>query len=121
MKTITEYIDESLFLTGLAAGLVGWIIGTTIACFANYFINDVSPKETIAAPITVVKQWMADKKAKKIIEKLSQDQDVKDFFNQSKYKQRGKWLDLLKTKLTEDEYKYIKHITKNRVNSAINA
>ena len=66
-----------------------------------------------------IKSWWYDKRAKQIMSKLFDDDEIKNFLNQPKYKQDRGWRDLLKSKLSEDEYKYITRITKNKVKDNI--
>lgn len=65
--------------------------------------------------INAIKSWWHDKKAHKIIDKIIDDPDIMGYFEQPKNKQRSGWVDLLKSKLSEDEYKYIYKITKAKV------
>ena len=114
MKNLSEYVNESI-MAGVFGGLIGLLIGTILIIFTD--IEDY--KEVTKDNIEYFKYLWNDRKAKKIIEKLSKDPEIKEFLSFSTYKQKGKWIELLKSKLTEDEYKYIKHITKDRVNSVI--
>ena len=116
MKTLTEYVNESI-IAGLFAGIMGLLISAILIAFTD--IEDY--KEITKDNIEYFKYLWNDRKAKKIIEKLSKDPEIKEFLSLSTYKQKGKWIELLKSKLSDDEYKYIKHITKDRVNSTITA
>ena len=63
----------------------------------------------------MIKEWCEDKKLSKIIDRLKVDPDIKQFFSQSYRKQQSGWRDLLKSKLSDDEIKYIRKITKNSI------
>lgn len=72
--------------------------------------NEISMLDTIKA-------WFKDKKANKIAKRLIEDEEIKVFLSQSSRQQQSGWRDLLKSKLTEDEYQYITRLTKNLVKS----
>jgi hypothetical protein len=64
-----------------------------------------------------VKSWLKDKKANKIAKELIKDIDIQNFLAQSQRKQQSGWRELLKSKLTEDDYQYITRLTKDLVKS----
>ena len=66
-----------------------------------------------------ISSWWKDQKAKKIIKKLADDKEIQDFLNQPMNKQHKGWRDLLRMKLTDDEFEYITRITKNKVKRQI--
>lgn len=111
MKNLNEYIDESL----LGAGLAAWAGTVTYAIIAliNFICDDVYPNGALRYPHEVIKDWYADKKVAKIIDRLKDDEDIIAFFNQPRYKQRG-WKQLIKSKISTDELKYIAKITKTK-------
>ena len=118
MEGLNKYINESIAASLLSQIIpmgVGLLVGWIIMCFVN---RDL--RENIKENIKYIKSVWEDKKAQKIIKKLAEDPEIKEFFELSRYKQKGKWIELLKSKLTEDEYKYIKYITKDKMRIAIN-
>ena len=115
MKTLNEYINESI-IANLMGGMIGLIIGAIVSVVLNLSLGG---EEIRRATMDEIKYFWGEKKARKIIERLSKDSDIKEFFNLPRTQQRGKWTNLLKSKLSEEEYKYIKHITKDKVNSKI--
>ena len=64
-----------------------------------------------------VKSWLKDRKANKIAKELIKDVDIQNFLAQSPRQQQSGWRDLLKSKLSEDDYQYITRLTKNLVKS----
>lgn len=61
-----------------------------------------------------IKYWWRDKRIRKVAKRLAEDSDVKAFLNQPKSKQKG-WKKLIETKLSDDEKKYIRSISRDKV------
>ena len=114
MKNITEYINESLIGAGLTALAVGaGVISYAIPALLNWAFEDNYPNSA-PYPHEFVMNWYKDKKVAKIIDRLKEDEDVIAFFNQPKYKQQRGWKELIKSKLSDNELKYIARITKTK-------
>jgi len=71
--------------------------------------------DDLRTPAQVVRDWKKDRVVGPAVERLSQDPEVIEFLQLPHSKQRGKWQDLLKTKLTDKEMKYINSISRYRV------
>jgi len=71
--------------------------------------------DDLRTPVQVVRDWQKDRIVGPAVERLSQDSDVIAFFQLPSSQQRGKWKELLKTKLTDNEMKYINSISRYRV------
>jgi hypothetical protein len=71
--------------------------------------------DDLRTPAQVVRDWQKDRIVGPAVERLSQDPDVIEFLKLPGTKQRGKWQELLKTKLTDKEMKYINSISRYRV------
>lgn len=127
MKQLTEYlsytqeneesINESSELASVLAILCSCIAFSMQIWTITDIVKDENPLQYFKSEI---KNWWYDKKAKKIIKKLLDDDDIKDFFNQPQYKQKTGWRKLLTSKLSDDELKYLTHITKRDVLSQLN-
>lgn len=111
MKNLSEYIDESIIGAGLTALAIGaGVISYAIPALLNFTLGDgVAPY-----PHELVIDWYNDKKVAKIIDRLSKDEDIMAFFKQPRYKQQSGWRELIKSKLSEGELKYIAKITKTK-------
>lgn len=114
MKDLKEYLNESLEPTTIAAMILGVSsVLSSITVMLTSLRNEQSyPGEY--NPIKRIQSWFADRKTKKIIDRLSDDEDIKAFLSQPNYKQQNGWRELLKSKLSEDELKYIARITKTK-------
>ncbi len=117
MKDLTSFIKESLF--GIDPSVISLLILTTGVTVSNAILGIcLSTKYTPSSYNPTIKEriqrWLSDRKTKKIIDRLSEDKDVQDFLKQPNYKQKTGWRDLLKSKLSEDELKYIALITKSK-------
>ena len=111
MKSLNEYINESIIGAGLAALAVGaGVISYAIPALLNFGEEN----NIIPYPHELVIDWYKDKKVAKIIDRLKEDEDVMAFFKQPRYKQQRGWRELIKSKLSEDELKYIARITKTK-------
>jgi hypothetical protein len=71
--------------------------------------------DDLRTPAQVVRDWKKDRVVGAAVERLSQDPDVIEFLQLPHSKQRGKWQELLKSKLTDKELKYINSISRYRV------
>ena len=111
MKNLSEYIDESIIGAGLTALAIGaGVISYAIPALLNFTLgDDVAPY-----PHELVIDWYNDKKVAKIIDRLKKDGEVMAFFKQPRYKQQRGWRDLIKSKLSDSELKYIAKITKTK-------
>lgn len=104
-------MNESLIGAGLTALAIGaGVISYAIPALLNFTLgDDVAPY-----PHELVIDWYNDKKVAKIIDRLKDDEDIIAFFSQPKYKQQHGWKELIKSKLSNDELKYIAKITKTK-------
>ena len=71
--------------------------------------------DDLRTPAQVVRDWKKDRVVGAAVERLSQDPDVIEFLQLPHSKQRGKWQELLKTKLTDKEMQYINSISRYKV------
>jgi len=118
MKDIKEYIvtenfseeliNEDVLLTSVLATQM-MVVSTQIFCMTMQN-SDFSGFNLI----DTIKNWWKDIKANKIIKKLAQDEDIKQFLKDNEGKQGKGWRDLLRSKLSENEYEYITRITQNK-------
>ena len=123
MKDIKEYIvtenfseeliNEDVLLTSILASQM-MVVSTQLFCMAMQN-SDFSGFNLI----DTIKNWWKDIKANKIIKKLAQDEDIKQFLKDNEGKQGKGWRDLLRSKLSENEYEYITKITQNKTRSKI--
>ena len=126
MKSITSYINnfeenyeinESLEPTTISALI---LLATQIINMGVMIRSTRSTSTGSYDEMTMldkVKSWLKDKKANKIAKELIKDADIQNFLEQSPRKQQSGWRDLLKSKLTEDDYQYISRLTKDLVKS----
>jgi hypothetical protein len=123
MKDIKEYIvtenfseelinEDALLTSVLATQMI--VVSTQIFCMGMQN-SDFSCFNLI----DTIKNWWKDIKANKIIKKLAQDEDIKQFLKDNEGKQGKGWRDLLRSKLSENEYEYITRITQNKTRSKI--
>ena len=113
MKDIKEFINkeqinEDVLLTSVLATQM-MVVSTQIFCMTMQN-SDFSGFNLI----DTIKNWWKDIKANKIIKKLAQDEDIKQFLKDNEGKQGKGWRDLLRSKLSENEYEYITRITQNK-------
>ena len=103
-----ELINEDVLLTSVLATQM-MVVSTQIFCMVMQN-SDFSGFNLI----DTIKNWWKDIKANKIIKKLAQDEDIKQFLKDNEGKQGKGWRDLLRSKLSENEYEYITRITQNK-------
>lgn len=80
-------------------------------------LNDVGIKDITGGVEDIfddIKYWWRDKKIRKVTKRLAEDSEVKAFFDQPISKQKG-WRKLIETKLTDEEIKYLRLISKDKV------
>ena len=110
-------INESLDPTTISALILlgTQIINMGIMMRATRSISTGSYDEMTM--LDKVKSWLKDKKANNIAKELIKDVDIQNFLAQSPRQQQSGWRELLKSKLTEDDYQYITRLTKDLVKS----
>lgn len=119
MKSLTEYMNESL-LGVLASTGAALALGTiSVSYLIPLIINFIYGEDCLYYPHEMIKKWLEDKKLAKIVDRLKADPDIKRFLSQPYRKQESGWRDLLKSKLSDDEIKYIRRITKNLIKNKI--
>ena len=119
MKSLLEYINESL-LGALASTGAALALGTiSVSYLIPLIINFIYGEDGLYYPHEMIKKWLEDKKFAKIVDRLKADPDIKRFLSQSYRKQESGWRDLLKSKLSDDEIKYIRRITKDLIKNKI--
>lgn len=115
MKNLSEYINESLLGAGLAVAAVAGGVAYATLALINFACNDDDRFTGVAPyPHEIVKDWYENKQIAKIIDRLKDDEDIIAFFTQPEYKQQHGWTELIKSKLSNDELKYIAKITKTK-------
>lgn len=134
MKSINEFLSDknSLFKESVVEESVvdpvsGWLtVGAFMATASLLFAlltslyNKMTPEPFHETSwLDDIKNWWKDKKANKIIKRISEDPEVKEFLSDYNDNKSG-WRKLLKTKLSEEELKYLRSITKNKVREKIN-
>ena len=112
-KFSEELINEDVLLTSILATQM-MVVSTQLFCMVMQN-SDFSGFNLI----DTIKNWWKDIKANKIIKKLAQDEDIKQFLKDNEGKQGKGWRDLLRSKLSENEYEYITKITQNKTRSKI--
>lgn len=104
-------IEESI----IGAGLTALAIGTGVISYAIPALLNFTFGEKVASyPHELVIDWYSDNKVAEIIDRLRKDEDITTFFKQPRYKQQRGWRELIKSKLSEGELKYIDKITKTK-------
>ena len=79
MKNLSEYIDESIIGTGLAALAIGTgVISYAIPALLNFTFGE----KVSLYPHELVIDWYSDKKVAVIIDRLRKDEDIITFFKQ---------------------------------------
>jgi hypothetical protein len=58
------------------------------------------------------KKWKSDNAVQKIVTRLQEDDDIKQFLLLPSSKQKGQWQKLITSKLTDSEMAYLKRINK---------
>lgn len=112
MKSLKDHLNESLIGVGLATIALGaGVISYAIPALINFACSDNYPNAA-PYPHELVKDWYEDKKIAKIVDRLKDDEDIIAFFSQPRYKQQHGWTELIKSKLSNDELKYIARVTK---------
>ena len=112
-KFSEELINEDALLTSILATQM-MVVSTQLFCMVMQN-SDFSGFNLI----DTIKNWWKDIKANKIIKKLAQDEEIQQFLKDNEGKQGKGWRDLLRSKLSENEYEYITKITQNKTRSKI--
>lgn len=112
IKLYEEYINESNLIDTLLPVVWGltlfspWLFAIWLGTEAGHeFQNSPSFKDRY-------KRWKSDRAVQKIVARLQDDEDIKQFLILPKSKQKGQWQKLITSKLTDSEMKYLKQINK---------
>ena len=118
MKSLRQYVRESKVNESVVGGI---LMSTAIAMLIGVGANEIQSKlERGYFPILAkIKKWWGDNRAAKIIDRLKQDKDVREFLEQKKSYQNRGWRELLKSKLSDNEIKYLARITKDKVRAEL--
>jgi len=112
IKLYEEFVNESILsdlispavvvLSMFSAPLFAMWLGTEAG---HEFQNSPSFKDRY-------KKWKSDSAVQKIVARLQDDDDIKQFLILPSSKQKGQWQKLITSKLTDSEMKYLKQINK---------
>jgi hypothetical protein len=112
IKLYEEFVNESAIVDAIVpiAALLTWWSPWLFAIWLGTedgqdFQNSPSWKDQY-------KKWQSDKAVTKIVSRLQDDDDIKEFLLLPRTKQRGEWQKLIASKLTDSELKYLKKINK---------
>ena len=62
------------------------------------------------------KEWKNNRQVQKIVSKLQQDPEIQEFLNLPPDQQKGKWRKLVASKLTDEELRHLRSISRQMVN-----
>jgi len=71
--------------------------------------------DDLKSPSKAFSDWKRDRIVSAAVERLNKDPEIQDFFSLPGSKQRGKWKELIASKLTDKEMKHINSISRYRV------
>lgn len=124
MKTLQNTLNESLCQSHEDNNINESIVLNTLTLIILFVAQTLqiamisyTPNHDEITLMDRIKSWLKDKKANKIAKNLVKDQDIINFLNQPNRKQQTGWRDLLKTKLSKEEFEYIYRLTKSLVKS----
>lgn len=126
MKDIKDFINESIWgepvwrelaATAETFGKTLAVSAIPVSYLVPWVLSFIYGKKWIEYPHQVIKRWYEDKKFAKILDRLKDDPDIKQFISQPPKKRHPGWRDLLRSKLSDEEIKYIHKITKYSVKS----
>jgi ribosomal protein S21 len=121
--SMSESINEDFVSTVL--GATGGIAAATYALFTAKNIYNAAAKSSDKfgnksyARTNILKwgtKFKKDTRIGKIVSRLRTDKDIIAFFDQSESKQRGKWTNLISSKLTADDKKHLSTVFKRHFN-----
>lgn len=117
--SLKSYLNENLEVNESIVG--GVLLSTALAMAIGVGANEIQSKlERGYFPLLAkIKKWWGDNRAAKIINKLKNDSDVREYLSQKKSYQRSGWRELLKSKLTDSEIKYLARVTKDKVRAEL--
>ena len=61
------------------------------------------------------KEWKSNRQVQKIASRLQQDPEIQEFLNLSPDQQKGKWRKLVASKLTDEELRHLRSISRQMV------
>jgi len=117
LQTYEEFLAESTI--NESDTLIGAILLLQAAALAGHIAMISNKNGDSMNPIDGLKDWWNDHKrdsaVNKILAKLKYDPEVISFLSLPSNKQEGQWRKLIEPKLTADEVKYLKSISRDRV------
>ena len=117
LQTYKEFLNESTI--NESDTVLGAILLLQAAAFVGHIAMTSNKYGDSMNPITGLKDWWETQKrniaVNSILAKLKDDPEVISFLNLPSNKQEGQWRKFIEPKLTADEVKYLKSISRDRV------
>ena len=89
-----------------------------LVAFSPLIVNGMeSLKDVIKSNF---QEWKRNKEVQKISSKLQQDPEIQEFLNLPPDQQKGKWRKLVASKLTDEELKHLRSISRQMVKNKNN-
>lgn len=111
---VNEPIDESAgdWIVPLMAL---WATAPLLAMSVAGMIQHATGSDDLQTPKEMYDAWKRDKIVNKIVARLNTDEEIQGFLQLKASQQRGKWRDLVASKLTPAEIKHLNSISRDRV------
>ena len=120
MKPITEYLQSQLCDDcPLTEQFMTSTVVAAAAAARRRCGGDASDGNQLMVLFADIKDWWYDRKARAIMSRLLDDEDIKAFFEQPLIKQKTGWRKLLLSKLEVNEIKYMSRLTKAKIKDAL--
>jgi len=86
--------------------------------FNSILGGETTDSEVSLNPLDWWRKWKGNRRLRRIIDILKKDTEVMEFLKKPESQQRGKWKILLKSKLGEEDHKFINSISRNQVRTS---
>ncbi len=119
IKLFEDFINEYEESLNESDTVIGAILLLQAAALAGHMAMLATGNGNNMSPIDSLKDWWETQKrniaVNSILAKLKDDPEVITFLNLPANKQEGQWRKFIEPKLTADEVKYLKSISRDRV------
>jgi len=118
IKLYEEFVNEPINESAgdwIVPLMALWVAAPLLAVSAAGLAMHAIGSDDLYSPKEMYDMWKRDKIVNKVVARLNADEEIQDFLKLKDSQQRGKWRDLVASKLSPAEIKHLNSISRDRV------